>query len=185
MYGLVNKGIRDLVVQTRGEAAWEAVLERAELDVDFFSSNSPYPDALTERLARAAADELGATVDEVLEAFGEHWILYTAEQGYGPLIDASGDSVESFLRNLPNLHTRIKLTHPQLQPPSFTVERAPDGTLLVDYRSHRAGLQHFVVGLLRGLARRFDEEAHIEMVQRTPAAGSWWRFRILPAVVGG
>jgi hypothetical protein len=36
MYGLINRSIRDLVLEKYGLSAWEGVLRRSELDVEFF-----------------------------------------------------------------------------------------------------------------------------------------------------
>ncbi len=170
-----------MVVKGHGPDAWTTIREKAGLadEVDFFASDSPYPDELTVPLVIAAAEVLELPVETVLEAFGEYWILYTAREGYGALIEAAGSSVEEFLRYLPNLHSRIKLTHPELTPPSFTTNRLEDGRLELEYRSHRGGLEHFVVGLLRGLAKRFDQSVEIEMEEATDAEGGFWRFLIV------
>ena len=104
---------------------------------------------------------LGA-VNAGLEAFGEHWILYTARQGYGELMTMFGASMREFLGNLDNMHTRVGLSFPQLQPPSFVVRDAGPRTLELEYHSRR--LAPMVVGLLKGLARGFSEEVAVEHV---------------------
>ena len=64
--------------------------------------------------------------------------------------------------NLDNLHSHVGLTFPALRPPSFSVERIDGGGgLLLHYRSQRTGLAPMVIGLLKGLGRRFSQEISV------------------------
>jgi hypothetical protein len=58
------------------------------------------------------------------------------------------------------------LTFDHLVPPTFSCSEVEDGALRVEYRSHREGLQPFVVGLLRGLSKHFQTPASVEHVAR-------------------
>lgn len=158
MYGLVNKAVHDLVVTKFGDAAWDAIRRRAEVDSVSFVGLRPYPDAVTYRLVAAASEVLETPADKVLEAFGEHWMTYTAQEGYGEILDLTGGDFVSFLQNLNNLHVRIRQTFPGLQPPEIRCADVTADSMRLHYRSHRPGLAPFVVGLLRGLGRRFHTE---------------------------
>ena len=78
MYGMVNQAIEQMVCETHGEEAWEKIKEMAGIDVDVFISNEGYPDDYTYRLVAAASELSKTPADEILEAFGEHWVLRTA-----------------------------------------------------------------------------------------------------------
>jgi len=80
MYGIVNKAIQDLVTDNYGEDKWEAVKEKSGVDIDYFLSNEPYDDDITYKLAGAAADVLGISVGQVLNAFGEWWVIKTGKE---------------------------------------------------------------------------------------------------------
>lgn len=162
MYGLVNKAVEDLIRTKFGTQTWEEILKRAGVDDIGFISMDPYPDEITYGLVKAASEILERPVDELLEAFGEHWTLYTAQEGYGDLLSISGRSFEGFLENLDSLHTRIALSFPELRPPTFDCERRGDGTLVLHYKSERDGLAPMVRGLVRGLANMFEVEVGIE-----------------------
>ena len=155
MYGLVNQAVEDLAVRLGGPELWTKIVEQAGLDVPVFVAMSAYDDDITFRLVAAASEVLGLTQAEVLEAFGEHWILYTGSQGYGPMMSAMGTTLPQFLGNLDAMHSRIALSMPELKPPSFACEELGEGRLLVRYWSERAGLAPMVTGLLKGLAGRF------------------------------
>ena len=92
MYGLVNQAIEDLVRSRHGDTVWDAVKARAGLDVHVFVGMDPYPDDVTDGLVRAAAEVLEQPAAALLEAFGEHWTLFTAERGYGHMLQAGGAS---------------------------------------------------------------------------------------------
>lgn len=171
MYGMVTKSVKEMITQQFGDDAWEQVRERAGVEDDVFISNDPYPDEITYRLVGAAAEVLDLPVTTVLETFGRHWILCTAQQGYGELMQASGRSFDDFLVNLPNFHTRICMIFPDLRPPDFSVTNRSAHSLHLHYRTHREGLTHFVIGLLAGLGKMFETEVTTTLIE-SRAAGA-------------
>ncbi len=165
MYGMVNKAVEELVISNFGEARWEEIKAKAGIDIDVFSSNESYPDKLTYGLVRAASDVLGLTADQILESFGEWWILKTGREGYGELLDATGRDVGEFLENLPNFHARIVMIYPNLKPPKFDVVRTGDRSIHLHHQTHRPGLTQFVVGLLKGIGKMFKTPVTVEIVK--------------------
>ncbi len=165
MYGLVNQAVEDFVRRGFGDGVWKRIKDKAGVDLEMFVSMDSYPDDVTYKLVGAATEVLGLDGATILEAFGEHWVLYTAQEGYGQMLSMFGSSLEEFLVNLDNLHSHVGLTFPALRPPSFQVERVDSGQgLLLHYRSERTGLAPMVVGLLRGLGRRFSQEINVLQV---------------------
>ncbi len=165
MYGIVNKAIEDLVKHNFGEDKWDAIKKRSGVDVDFFLSNEPYDDDITYKLAGAVAEEMNMTVGQVLEAFGEWWILKTGKEKYGGLMAAGGSNLKEFLINLPLFHTRIMLMYPKLTPPEFKVSDVLENSIHVHYFSQRVGLQEFVRGLLSGLGKMYETAVVIELLE--------------------
>jgi hypothetical protein len=164
MYGMVNRAIEDLVCEKFGEEAWEKIKAKSGVDVDVFVRSETYPDDMTYRLVGAASQVLGVDAGIVLETFGEHWVLCTARDGYGDLLDAAGKTLGEFLQNLPNFHSRVVLIFPNLQPPKFTCTEVAENSLHLHYYSHRPGLTPMVVGLLRGLGKMFETDVTSELV---------------------
>ena len=155
MYGLVNQGVRDLAIELGGERLWHEIVAASGIGDETILSTSVYPDEVTYRLVAGAATVLGLTPDEVLHAFGRHWILYTARRGFGAIFDTMGSSLPSFLGNLDAMHARISLSMPELTPPSFVCEQLSDDRLRLEYWSDRPGLAPMVGGLLAGLGEYF------------------------------
>jgi hypothetical protein len=178
MYGLVNKGIEQFIVARYGAPAWQRITERAGEVPEVFISMEAYPDPLTYSLVGAAVEELSVGAAELLEAFGEYWILYTAEQGYGGLLEVSGANLEEFLRNLDSLHARVALTYTELRPPSFKVVAAGERCVDLHYHSGREGLAPMMIGLLKGLSKRFDEPIEVEQTSARSQDAPYDVFRV-------
>jgi hypothetical protein len=165
MYGLVNKAIADMVRSQFGENIWQDIRTKASVEQDTFLSMDGYPDDVTHRLVKAASEVLKLSPAQVMEAFGEFWVTFTAQEGYGELLDMSGDTLPEFLHNLDNLHARVGVSFPQLQPPSFECDEKNDQEMSLEYRSDREGLAPMVVGLVKGLGARFDTEVDVSQTQ--------------------
>ncbi len=165
MYGIVNKAIEDLVISNFGEEKWQSVKERSGVDIDFFISNEPYDDDITYKLAGGVSEEMNISISEVLQIFGEWWVLKTGKEKYGGLMEAGGNTLREFLINLPILHNRIMLIYPKLTPPEFKTSDIEAQSIHIHYFSKRKGLQDFVRGLLNGLGKMYNTPVTIELIQ--------------------
>jgi len=178
MYGIVNKAIQDLVTENFGADKWELIKEKSGVDVDYFLSNEPYDDDITYQLAGATSEIIGITVGQVLNAFGEWWILRTGKEKYGGLMEAGGNNLKEFLVNLPQFHNRIMLMYPKLTPPEFKVSDIENNSIHVHYFSKRDGLQEFVRGLLSGLGKMYGVETSIDLMQSRDEGNSHEIFKV-------
>jgi Haem-NO-binding len=161
MYGMVNAAIQELICSRFGEDKWAEIKTKAGVEIEEFSRMSQYPDEVTYKLVGAASEALSLPADDVMKAFGEFWVLYTGQVGYGHLFEMAGNSLRDFLLNLDNLHSRVGQNFRELMPPSFTFDEISVDTLRMHYHSHRAGLCPLVIGLLTGLATRFHRPLEI------------------------
>lgn len=157
MYGLVNQAIEDMVLSQFGEATWAKIKKEAQVAPPIFENMQSYPDAVTYDLVSAANRVLGIPAEQILELFGEYWVLYTAEKGYGDMLTMAGHDLASFLQNLDNLHSIVGSMMPHLQPPSFKCTDITSDSLTLHYYSKRQGLAPMVIGLIRGLGKRFNK----------------------------
>ena len=165
MYGLVNKAIKDLVVKEFGDQTWDEVCKMAGFEEGEFVGMERYPDSLTYQLVGSISKITNMESKDVLEAFGEHWILYTADEGYGDIMNLSGNNFVYFLSNLDMLHERIAGLMPHLSPPKFTTRNSTQQSIELEYRSERAGLTPMLYGLIKGLAKRYDMVVSVEQIE--------------------
>ncbi|MCF8278709.1 MAG: heme NO-binding domain-containing protein [Flavobacteriales bacterium] len=178
MYGLVNKAIQDLVIKGHGIDKWTEIKNMAGMEDERFVSLKSYPDKLTYDLVGAASRVLGADANKILEAFGEHWVLYTAEEGYGDMLDFTGSTLVQFLKNLDLLHLRVKNMMPHLQPPKFECIEIAENEIELHYYSEREGFAPMVIGLLNGLGKRFKTELQVEHIEKKQVNGGADRFLV-------
>lgn len=178
MYGLVSKAIQDLVTRNYGEERWKAIHRKAGIQNAEFIGMQSYPDEETYALVGAASEELGIPAPDLLKAFGDYWISYTAEEGYGEMMKAAGDNFADFLVNLDTLHARVGNLMPNLVPPSFSCEEVTERSMILTYRSTRKGLLPMVMGLLSGLGRRFGVEPRITVLSVDEKEDTEARFRL-------
>lgn len=161
MYGLVNQAIKDLVVHEFGVEKWDQICQRSKIGNTDFVSMNYYDDSLTYSLVGSASSVLGLSSDDILKSFGRYWVLYTANEGYGPMMDLFGKSFKECLMNLNNLHARMGMTMPQMSPPRFDFTAISENEYRVQYVSKRSGLCPMVEGLLGGLALKYDMNVQI------------------------
>ena len=166
MYGMVNNALREFVLERHGDEAWQSIRRTAGLEADApFVGMQSYPDALTYGLIGAASDLLAQPVAKLLHELGLTWVGFAARSGHATLIDRSGRTFVEFLQHLDAMHARLTLTLPELRPPTISVSDVTADSLLVHYKSHREGLEPFVVGLLHGLAQRFGNSIEVEQTK--------------------
>jgi hypothetical protein len=165
MHGIVNKAIQGLVVENFGEDAWSKIKIKSGVSESVFISNQSYDDEITYKLAIAASEVLPLTLEQVLFAFGEYWILNTGVQHYGSLMKAGGKDLKEFLLNLPNFHSRVMLFYPDITPPEFKI-KDQSGDMVVKYYSTRPGLMDFMHGLISGLAKMYNETVQISVLEK-------------------
>ncbi|MEG4075783.1 heme NO-binding domain-containing protein [Microcoleus sp. Pol14C2] len=178
MYGLVNRGIQDMVCDRFDEATWEKIKQKAQVLDEQFLILEAYPDDLTHRLVKSASEVLGLSGAEIMQAFGEYWVKFTATAGYQEILDMAGDTLPEFLENLDDLHIRIGVQFPKLRPPSFECTEVARDAIELHYRSTREGFAPMVVGLVKGLGDRFETAVEIAHTQSREAGFDHDIFRI-------
>ncbi len=121
---------------------------------------------------------MGLSIAEVLQAFGEWWVLQTGKERYGGLMQAGGNNLKNFLINLPNFHSRIMLIYPRLTPPEFRTSNSEEKSIHIHYYSKREGLQEFVRGLISGLGKMYDTPVMIELLESRVSGGDHEVFKV-------
>ena len=166
MYGLINEGIRELVISLGGGEMWESMCEEVGVEPEGFEPLCPYHDSLTYSLVDLAAKKLEISPDNLLREYGRYWVTYTAQQGYGEIMNLFGTDFRTFLANLNRMHAHMGVMMPELHPPRFTVDNVNGSEMVVHYFSQRPGLAPMVEGLLEGLAKKFGETISIHHIPK-------------------
>ncbi len=157
MYGMIHRGVREMVVELNGVEAWSEIEQSCGIGPVELISAVVYDDATTLAIVGAAAEVLKMDLPTCLKHFGRYWIRFAERGSYGALMNFTGQDMKSFIANLDRMHAAIALALPHANTPSFSVVGLDDSEIRVRYWSSRDGLEPFVVGLLEGLLDRFGE----------------------------
>ena len=164
MYGLINKALKTMIMDGHGEDTWNSILKKSGVPEDSFISMERYNDDITYALVDATSEVLEAPAEACLELFGHYWATVTAPSAYEMLFDSTGETLFEFLENINSLHDRITSTFIGYIPPYF-IATADKNKMELTYESKREGLTPFVVGILKGLAERFEVNIEFESVK--------------------
>jgi len=156
LYGLVNLAIREMVRSNFGADTWKEICTEAGLERGTFETMTAYPDSITYDLVSASSKVLKADPEQLLQDFGEYWVLFSGRTAHGPLMSTQGKTFVEFVQQLDAMHSRIAMTFTDLSPPSFRCSNITEDALTLHYYTHRPGLAPFVVGLMRGVGKMFQ-----------------------------
>ena len=164
MKGVINKGIQELVESRFGSEAWESVKEKAGCEEPFFAVSEDYPDEMTEKLAKAASEVSGLSLEQVMVEFGKFWVPNTGKANYGTYFAIAGSNPREFLLNMNEVHRHVTKSISNATPPHFECEELPDGRLLMVYESER-GLCAVMRGLIMGVGILFDQTLEVQEIK--------------------
>ena len=83
MYGWVHNCLQQLIITRYGSDLWEKIKEQAGCDEgNHWLRYEYYPDDLSMALLIASAEFTSHTFDELLELYGEHFMIYVSQEGY-------------------------------------------------------------------------------------------------------
>lgn len=172
MFGWINDCAESLVVSKFGIERWHDIKAKAGCDVDdgAFIRHQYYDDRSTINLVIAASEILGLSVDDVLEAFGQHFMEFTRHNGYDNMLSCQGSTLRLWLSNLNALHDHLQSSLPKgFVAPVFWCEddEEVEGSILLHYYSERGSLLvPLVVGVVKEVARyHFDLEISMMRLQ--------------------
>uniref|UniRef100_H0XFH1 guanylate cyclase n=1 Tax=Otolemur garnettii TaxID=30611 RepID=H0XFH1_OTOGA len=153
-YGFINICLQSLVTEKFGEETWEQLKAATEVQ-DAFMTYTVYDDAITIKLIHEACKILGVSMEAILKLFGEYFFKFCKVSGYDRMLRTLGGNLTEFIENLDTLHSYLALSYQEMNAPSFRVERAVDGKMLLHYYSDRNGLCHIVPGIIEAVAKDF------------------------------
>lgn len=165
MYGIVNKVISDYIIANYGADVWEAIQRDAGIEIHNFVLNEYYPDDFTSDLLNSAAKTLNMTLRDLKLILGRHWALDTGLINAPLYMCSAASDLRTFLKMLPELHSRVMLSYPNANAPEFSCGYVDARTVRVEYYSDRHGFGDYLEGLLMGLAEYYKENVEVRLLQ--------------------
>ena len=159
MKGIVFNLLEEVVTRVHGEAVWDALLDAAQLDGAYTSLGS-YPDEQMGKLVEAASNALNVPPGDVLRWFGKEAMPSLARR-YPGFFRGHGSSRPFILSVNQIIHPEVRKLYPGADVPLFDFSDAPDGALMMGYRSPRK-LCALAQGFIEGAAAHFHESVAVE-----------------------
>ena len=159
MKGVIFNLLEEVVSQHHGEAAWDEVLDRAEL-AGSYTTLGNYPHTELLKLVESAADVLGLPRAEVLRWSGRAAIPVLVRH-FPAFFDAHRCTRDFLLSVNGIIHPEVMKLYPGSRCPHFDVRDESDGALLLGYASPRR-LCMLAHGFVEGAADHYRQVPSVE-----------------------
>jgi len=127
MYGMIHKGVRQMVIDQLGEEAWSATERKLGIGPTELVTGMVYEDSLTIEIIAEAADRLNLDMENCLVEFGRYWIKFAERGSFASFMDFTGQDFPSFISNLDRMHLAVATAMPKAQVPSFSLIKKQSG----------------------------------------------------------
>ncbi|MCR5886457.1 heme NO-binding domain-containing protein [Hymenobacter sp. J193] len=176
MHGTIFTLLKRYVQTQYDHSTWLRLLEASGLTSGDFDHKSVYPDEQMYALVGKAAEMTGLQANELQEKFGEYLVpdlMYM----YQKLLQPEWTTLDMIEHTEATMHAQVRREHTENAPPVLNVTRISSHELVIDYVSKRR-MGALAVGIVRGLARYYDEADQIEVTPTTSEDGEEVRIRV-------
>ena len=163
MKGSIVQCFEELVTKRFGKDAWEKSLVAAGLEASaMFLPIQNVDDSVVMTLLEAVSGQLGLSMTEIADAFGEYWVMEYSQRIYYQYY-TKYSSAREFLQGMDAVHVSMTRNIEGATPPRFDSTWEGENKLIMRYKSHRP-LIDFVVGLAKGVGKFYKEPLSVTKV---------------------
>lgn len=171
MNGTIYIEIGKFAQQRIGEQAWQDVVRQAGVPQRLYYRVADYPDEEAFALLATLSMKLRQPVTAVLEDFGEY-IVPDLMRMSRYWIQSEWRTLDVIANTEETIHETLRSEGSNTNPPRLRCRRTGPEEVVITYDSPRR-LCSLAIGIIRGLARHFDEEIAVTqpacMLQGAPA----------------
>lgn len=159
MKGIIFNLLEDAVISQYGADTWDELLVTTRLE-GVYTSLGSYPDEEMQALIQAASRLLNIPPFEVMRWFGRQAMPLLLKRY--PAFFSAQTSTRSFLLSVNGIiHPEVLKIYPSADVPTFEFHDAPNGGLLLGYRSQRR-MCGLIQGFAEGAAEYYGETVAFE-----------------------
>lgn len=162
MHGLINRAIERFVVDSYGEANWQAAVQRADVGFTEFEAMWTYDENITPRVLAAVCDVLDRSYEELLEDIGTYLVSHPNASALRRLLRFGGVTFLEFLHSLEDLPDRARLAVSDLQLPRIELHELSKEQYALKCYSDFYGWGFLFMGVLRALADDYGALAFLD-----------------------
>jgi len=152
MYAYIPLIWKDMVLTMTGPETWAKILLEAgiwsEIEEPLLNKKTRREDLIF-ALFGATCKKMALSRDDLLRAFGRHFVSFTLRTGNGTFLRSQGCTLPVFLENVNGMHNYMKRDHPDAKFPFIESKYDPVAdTLLLTYLSIREGVSPLLLGII-------------------------------------
>ena len=166
MHGSIFVLLKRFVENSFDYSTWVKLLEDARVDRSY-QMQEMYPTHELFAIVESASKLTGTSTLELMEQYGE-FIVPDLMLIYNKYVQPEWRTYEMLLHTEEAMHGAVRKEDNRASPPKLLVRRMGNKQLIVDYYSKRR-MAGVAVGIIRGIARYFNESELVEVTRVTPA----------------
>jgi predicted hydrocarbon binding protein len=156
MHGIIFAELQKFIDYKLGRGTWTRVLQQAGLNSKIYIPVQEYPDEEAVRLIVTAAQMAGLELQDALEGFGE-FIVPDLVKTYATVIKSDWKTLDVVERTEETIHRIVRIMNRGARPPEIRCVRPSKTEVVITYSSERK-MCFLAKGIVKGLARRYDEK---------------------------
>ena len=167
MHGSIFVLLKRFVEHTYDFTTWVKLLEAAGIEHSAFQMQEMYPTRELFTLVHKAAELTGIPPYDFMEQFGE-FLVPDLLLVYKKYINPQWRTYDMLLNTELAMHGAVRTQDNRTSPPILNVTKQGSKRLIVDYHSKRR-MSGVAVGIIKGIAKHYNESHLVEVTRLTPA----------------
>ena len=167
MHGSIFVLLKRFVESSYDYSTWIALVKTAGIERTSYQMQEMYPTKELYALIHAVSTLTDTPVYELMEQYGE-FLVPDLLLIYSKHIDPSWRTYEMLQNTEASMHGAVKKEDNRASPPMLLVTKKGSKELIVDYYSTRR-MAGVAVGIIKGIARYYQESDLVEVIRVTPA----------------
>lgn len=176
MHGSIFVFLKRFVESTFDFSTWLKILEQAGIDRTTYTLHELYPTKELNRIVAEASKLTGLSETDVHEMFGE-FLVPDLLLVYKKYIDPTWRTFEMLQYTEIVMHGAVRKEDSRTSPPILNVSTVSQKRLVIDYYSKRK-MAGVAIGIIKGIARYFNEYDNVTVIPVTPRDAERVQLRV-------
>ncbi|MFD3003468.1 heme NO-binding domain-containing protein [Pontibacter toksunensis] len=166
MHGSIFVLLKRFVESLYGYSTWVNLLETSGVRHAPYHMNEMYPTSEIFAIVGKASELMGIPPHQIMEMYGES-LVPDLLLIYKKYMRPEWRTYDMLLNTEKTVHAAVRKEDGRTSPPMLLVTKKGERQLIVDYHSKRR-MGGVAVGIIKGIARYYDESDKVEVTLMTP-----------------
>ncbi|AKD04624.1 heme NO-binding domain-containing protein [Pontibacter korlensis] len=167
MHGSIFVLLKRFVESTGDYSTWIRLLEEAGIERSSYQMNEMYPTEELFSIVRKASEFTGIPTYDLMEKYGE-FLVPDLLLVYKKYINPNWRTYDMLLNTELSMHGAVRREDSRTNPPMLVVTAEGDNQLTIEYSSKRR-MAGVAVGIIRGIAKYYNESDLVKVTRLSPA----------------